>query len=211
MKKTTLFIRNKIGYTNNFRYVKSKMSIFFVFFIGFIFGLIFKNFIPVATVGNIIVTRHEFLTRLIKSSGEKVLQEIAIEKLVFNEASKRNISISKEEIEKQKKIIESELILNGSDLASYLYSQGYTKDSFEKELKLQLMIKKMIPISKAVSEDEINNYMLRHSIQKGEGAIYESQKIAVRQAIISERLRLEFKRWIALKMGNFKINYFLPI
>ena len=80
-------------------------------------GYYYKNLLVVATVNGSPISRWSVLSQLEASSGKSVLDSIITKKLIEDEASSKNVSVSAEDIDGEIKIIEERL-----KEAGYLYA-----------------------------------------------------------------------------------------
>lgn len=204
MKRNFETIAKKIN-TKNPK-LKKTIGILFIFLFGLFVGLQFRNIIPAATVNGEKISRPEFLEKLVKTSGQPVLNAIITEKLVYQEAKKRNIVISSKEVNAKMAELEKQLKKNKLTLKDLLISQNRTKSDLEKEIESQLIIEKMFKDKLIVTSKDVDLYFIENRIQKGEGAIYESQLIAIRKEIYKRKLRDFFVEWMNNAQKKAKIN-----
>ena len=80
----------------------------------------------------------------LENKGEKVLDTIVLKTLINQEAKKRKLTIPQSEIDAEMKKIEVNVSSQGSTLDALLAQQGMTKDDLVGEIKLQLLVTKMV-------------------------------------------------------------------
>ena len=192
---------------------KSKTKILFgvAIAVSFFLGLWFRNFIPIAIVDGQFVNRTEFVSLLVEQAGKSVMQKIVIKKYVNDEAKRRKIKVTKEELQEQIKFVSDRLKREHATFEQYLAVQKLTERQFLEEMDLQLKVKKIFGPGILVTTKEIDQYLKDHKIVKGKGAIYESQKIDVYDALFKAKLQNAFKIFLIDKLKKAKIHYFIKL
>lgn len=192
---------------------KSKTKILFgiAIAISFFLGLWFRNFIPIAIVDGQFVNRTEFVSRLVEQAGKTVMQKIIIKKYVNDEAKRRKIKVTKEELQEQVKFVADRLKREHATFEQYLSAQKLSERQFLEEMELQLKVKKIFGPGILVTTKEIDQYLKDHKIVKGKGAIYESQKVDVYDALYKAKLQNAFRIFLADKLKVAKIHYFIKL
>lgn len=178
---------------------------------SFIIGFSFKRVIPVAIVNGDSISRQEFNDLLVKRAGRIVLQEIVINDLIDNEAKERKVKIDNEEIDKQLAIVIRDLKEQNFTLEMYLAQQGITEKDFKKQVKIQLIIKKMFESGAKVSEKEIQQFYKDNGIVVGKSAILRSQRVAIRQAILQQKMRNAYSEWLTRKLQEAEVTHLIKL
>lgn len=112
----------------------------------------------VATVNGSTISRAELNKKLVERFGEQTLEALIGERLIVDEASKQKVVASNEEL--QSKIAEVEKSLQGSmSLDESLALQGISRVEFENQMKMQLLIEKMLASQVAVTASEVADYV----------------------------------------------------
>lgn len=181
-------------------------SYFLMAFLGFVFGINLRSLIPIATVNGEGISRQDFTRRVYMISGNQVLDQLIIYNLVEAEAKKRNVHVSQSEVQEQIKTVEKNLKKQSQTLDNYLAQQRNTKEMLEKEIQIQLLVEKMFGKSISITDQDINDYFVNARIQRGEGAIFESQKIAIRGQVQALKLQNEFGKWVTSALKNSDIR-----
>lgn len=155
-------------------------------------GYIGYKYAFVAWVGSVPITRWDYYNKLDKEYGEKFKEQLITETLIMNEAKKRNVSVSDEEINSEIKKFEDE---QGSPekLDEFLSFQGITRDELKKQIKYQTLIKKMFGENINVSDEEVNKYIEENEAQLGE--INDQTKNSVREQLKFDKTRQAFLDW----------------
>lgn len=193
--------------------IPDRKKLFFGVAIAFSFlvGIWFRNVIPVAVVDGQFIKRSEFTSLLLEHAGREVMQKIVIKKFVNDEAKRRKITVTKEDIATQLKIINQRLKKEKATFAQYLATQKITERQFLEELDLQIKVKKMFGPSITVTDQEIDEYLKQKGIVKGKGAIYQSQKVDIYDVLFKQKLQNEFRLFLAKRLKETKVRYFVKI
>ncbi len=178
---------------------------------SFFVGMSIKNFIPVATVNGEAIATPLFAKELLRFGGKQVISDLIVEKLIFQEAKKKHIAVSKSEIKSSVSELEDNLKKQHLTLKDLLVAQNRSKADFEHEIELQHIIEKLFKNEVSVSDLDVEKYFTSAGIKKGEGALYESQKIAIVNNIRRDKLRNALSQWIALQKKTVKVNFLIKL
>ncbi|MBI2268484.1 MAG: SurA N-terminal domain-containing protein [Candidatus Blackburnbacteria bacterium] len=131
-----------------------------------IFGLAYYKkgwFVP-AIVNGSPVTGIELLERMNKDYRQQTLEQIINEKIVLDEAKKKNALPTSQEIDA--KVAELEGKFGGGDsFAKLLKEQGQSKDGVRDQIKLQLAMEKLYSEEATVSAEEIDKFVKENKSQ----------------------------------------------
>lgn len=123
-------------------------------------GLVYwkKSWFVAATVNGQPITTLELNQRLSKTYKERTINQMVNEKILEQEARKKGISVTPQEI--QSKITEVEEQYGGAEtFDSLLAQQGITRDDFTKQTRLQLIVEKMYQNEASPSAQEIEQFL----------------------------------------------------
>ncbi|MBL7159017.1 SurA N-terminal domain-containing protein [Candidatus Microgenomates bacterium] len=169
----------------------------------------FKHLFIATIVNNQIITRYSLNQELEKQAGEQVLETLVTKTLILQEAKKQGIKISQEDLDKKISEIEEELKSQGADLETLLLSQGQTRESFEEQLKIQLMIDEMLGKEVTITEEEIKTYFEENKDALGEEAVFEEVKEDLETQIKQGKIRDQFRPWLTEVEEKAKVYQFL--
>lgn len=117
-----------------------------------------KEWFIAATVNGTPVSSLDLLIRMNQQFRTQTLNQLINEKIILQQASQNNISISEQEI--SSKIGELEKNVGGAQvLESLLSQQGQTRSSIRGQLRLQLMIEKLYQNEATISAYEVDNFI----------------------------------------------------
>ena len=197
------------NHTFTFAFNRSYLIIIVVILV--IVGLLFffKNILIAANVNGKPISRLDIIKRLEKQGGKKELDTVISQMLIEQEAQKRKIVISSNDIDKQYNLIKTNNESQGKNLDQLLSTQGMTVNDLKTQIKLQLMLEKMLDKDIKVTDDEVNKF-----IEEQKASIPESmkpdevKKIASNQ-LKQQKLNQKVQEFIQNLKKNAKINYFV--
>lgn len=149
------------------------------------------------------VSRLEIVNELETQYGAGVLNRLIDKSLLLQEAQKRNVAATDEDIAaKRKEIVQQVSGGNEENFKQVLEAQGLTDEEFSKELRIQILAEKMLGDEVKVTEDEINNFIKSNpdlaegaqnqvEARKQIGEQLKQQKLQTQYASFIEKLRTE--------------------
>lgn len=189
VKKKSLFKNKKLLKKYRYQIISSLLA---VIVIVLILNLLASgvNQSVALTVNGDEITNEELQNRLafmqtmgVQATQDQALDEIVTEKLLLQEANRRNVDVSKEEIDQEYNAILAANGLTEEDLKSQLESGSVSFDYFETYFENNLIISKLIDqvISEIeVSDEDINLYYVQNLEQ-----FSQPQRVVVRHILIS--------------------------
>ncbi len=165
-------------------------------------GLIyyFKGLFVVATVNNQPITRLAVVKDLEKRGGKETLNALVTKALLVQEIRRRNITVSKDETDKEIKKIEASL--QGQSLDQLLTAQGATRADFVEQVKIQKSLEKMFEKDVKVSDEEMNKFI-------EENAQFSPTKEVAEQQLKQQKLSKKVQDLLEDLKRKAKINYFV--
>ena len=185
------------------------------FLLGLIFllllGLIYFSvrFFLVASVNGQLVDRLTIIKELEKQGGKKTLDVVIVKTLINQEAKKRKVIVNQKDIDAEIQKIEINVTAQGSTLDQLLQQQGMTKNDLVGEIKLQLLVTKMVGDNINVTDKEIDDYI---DSQKKLSSQNPDQQISRDQAKLQlkqQKLQQKIQTFVADLKDKAKINYFI--
>lgn len=148
------------------------------------------------------------LNQTLKSRfGQQTLEGMIGERLVAEEAAKQGVAVSAEELEaKRQEVVAS---LGGeaqfTDLLSF---QGMTREDFENQIRLQLLVQKLLGGDVEVTEEEVDVYIRdnRATLTATEPA---QLRVEARNVILDQKVSEKIQPWFLELKNNAKIMRFL--
>ena len=195
--------------------VKFPKKIFLIILVLLIVvGLIYfgKKYLFVASVNGQYINRLSVIKDLEKQGGQKVLDTIVLKTLINQEAKSRKMSVTDKELEAELTKIEVNVTSQGTTLEALLLQQGMTKDDLRSEIKLQLLVTKMVDDSISITDKEVDDYI---TSQKSQLSLDSTQpapeltKDQAKAAIKQQKLQAKIQTYVADLKAKAKINYFI--
>ncbi len=163
-----------------------------------------------ATVNGQPISRIAVIRELERQGGKQALNSIVTKNLILQEAKKQNVTVNKEEIDKELKRIEDNIKRQGQTLDQALTLQGMTKENLVEQIRLQKMIEKIVGKDIKVADKEVDEY-----IAKNQESLPQDQERKVLGAQVKDQLRQQklnekVNSWIESLRKNAKISSFVP-
>jgi len=165
----------------------------------------------VATVNGDPISRITFIQQLEKEVGQKVLDSLVTKKLITQEAKKKNITVSKQEIDEEIGRVEKNLKDQGQELNMALKQQGISMDQFKEQISIQLMLKKLVADKVKATDKEISDYLEKNK----DSLPQEMGEAELKKAVLGQLEQQKFSQAVeglieSLKTSA-KINYYLDL
>ena len=175
----------------------------------FILYFLYRNeIIAIAFINGQPVTLTEVVKIYTSPEEENVLDRIISEKLIEYEAKKRNIHVRSEEIAEEIARIEKEAISNGMTLAQLLKESDKTAKDLEKDVKIKIIIYKILSEDIELSEYEIDKF-IKENPDLYENLSEEETRERVRRLLIDAKLQDEYGSWIQEAKASSEIKYII--
>lgn len=153
-----------------------------------------KGWIVAATVNGRPIYSWELNTALRNRFGQQTLEGMIGEQLIADQASSQGVKVTQEDVEKKQKDVLASL---GADvkLDDLLKFQGLTKEDFVKQLKLQLLVERLLTKDLTIRDTDIQNYIASNSatLSATDPAKLKSEaEQAIRTNMVNEKLQSWF-------------------
>lgn len=179
-----------------------------------VIGLIYfgAKYFFAASVNGQFINRITVIRELEKQGGKKALDTIILKVLINQEAKKRKVVVSEKELSAELTKIESNVTSQGTTLDALLLQQGMTKNDLTNEIKLQLLVTKMVDNNISVTDKEADDYI---ASQKDQISLDSTQsapeltKDQAKAAIKQQKVQAKIQTFVADLKAKAKISYFL--
>lgn len=169
----------------------------------------FKGLFVAALVNGVPITRVAVIKELEKQGGKQTLSSLVNQTLILQEAKKKNIQLSQEEIDAAAKQIEDSLKSQGQNLDTALAVQGMTRQDFLMQLKLRGLVEKLLADKIKVSDKEVADYIETNKDTLPTDLKESEIKKGVREQLKQQRMAGKSQEWLTNLQKNAKINYFV--
>lgn len=167
----------------------------------------FRSLFIVATVNGQPINRLSYIKELENMSGQQAMNALVTKTLILQEAEKKNVTVSDEEVSKEITEIEKNLEQQGQNLDSVLTLQGLSRDSLREQIYLQKLIEKMVGDQVTVTDEEVTSYIETNQETLPEGQSEEEQQNTVREQLKQQKLNQQVQTWLQELQQNANINY----
>lgn len=165
-----------------------------------------RSLFVAATVNGEPISRISVVSELESQNGKATLDRIITKKLVLQEAVKKNVTVSQDDINKEYQRIEKQFKDQGQDLNQLLDAQGISKSQFEEEVKIQLLVEKLLGDQVKVTDEEFNQFLEQNKDLLENEENQEQAKLQYRQQLEQQKLAQKYQEWVASLKQNAKIQ-----
>ncbi|NOU84306.1 peptidylprolyl isomerase [Paenibacillus sp. LMG 31460] len=113
--------------------------------------------VAVAKVNGVNISRDQLYEAMLVSGGEQTLDTLITEELINQEGQKTGVQITDEDIQQEISLIQGSYSSN-DEFQQALTSYGMTLDDLKKNMKTQVLLKKILEPQVTISDDEIKQY-----------------------------------------------------
>jgi len=195
------FLFRKIN-NSNFRKILSLTSAIFILLILYRSEIVAPMFVngEAVTIADIIYSYNK--------GGVKGLKNRLLEaKILEIEAKKRNIIITKDEIDSELNRAEEEAILSGLTLKEILDNKDQSLSDYQRELKTRLTIYKILSQSTTMDDDAIDKIMEENKWLYNNEKEAEEVREELRKLLIDTQYQFEYQKIIKEAKADSKVNY----
>lgn len=190
-------------------FTKKQIILIGIIILVFVAGYFGKSLFLVALVNNQPITRMSLDLELEKQGGKQVLDSKITEILILDEAKKQNISVTQTEIDGKIKEIETKIEAQGQKLDTLLSQQGQTRKDLGKQIKMQVIVEKILGKDIQVTDKEVEDYFKTNSTYYPKGTKLEEKSAEIKSTLSSQKLSAKVQPWLDNLKKSAKIYSFL--
>ena len=179
-----------------------------VFILVALFIFLRKTLI-VATINGQPLTRLAVVKTLEKQGAKQVVDSLISQTLLVQKAKQEKIVASNDEIQAEIAKIEAQLKTQGSDLPTVLATQGMTQKDLEEQIKLRLLLEKLLAGKTSVSNKEVDKYIADNRESYPEEMTEKELKTAAREQLENQKLSTAAQDLLAKLKEEASIKYFI--
>lgn len=189
---------------------KKKITTIFAIVLG-VFILVFAifKFLIAATVNNVPITRFEVIKLLEREGGQQALDNLITRQLVIQEARKKKLTVSQEEIDAKLNELNSYLEQQGTTLDDALALQSQTKEDLIEDIKIQALVEKLLSEELNVSDEEVQKYFEDNRDFFAKDAKFADVSGQINSQLKSDKLSQKFQEWLDTVRSESSIRRFL--
>jgi foldase protein PrsA len=169
----------------------------------------FKQLFIVVLVNWKPITRLAFDRQLEKQVGKNFLENEIDRQLILQEAAKQKVGLQNAEVDDKIREIQKQVESRGSKLEDLLSLQGQTVESLKDQLKIQLLIEKILGKDISVAEEEIKTYYDQNKASLASDKSFDELKSSISQQLRQQKLSEKVAPWLKDLRAKANIQYFL--
>lgn len=179
-----------------FKKNKTLVTSLIIVMIAFLAGFFVKNNLISAMVNGKPIWKKELVKEMETYYGESVLSSIIEGELIKQEAEKRGIKATEEEVSNQIKMIEDSMKSQGQDLQQALKESGMTIEDLRENYKMNILIEKLLADKITVTDEDIQKYIEENKDSFPEGTDMEQIRSLVEEGLKQEKMSTEYQSFI---------------
>lgn len=165
-----------------------------------------RSLFVAATVNGQPISRLLVVQELEKQLGRDALDSQITNVLVRQEARNQGVEVTDEELAQEVEQLAQTLAAQGQDLDTLLSLQGMDRSTLEEQLRIQLLVEKLLSDKVEISEEEIDEFLAENEdLLPAEGDSREAATNQIRQ----QKLSSEYQTWIQELKEKANINYWV--
>lgn len=168
-----------------------------------------KSLFIAAWAGGRPIYRLTLVKNLEIQGGQQVLDNLIEESLIAQEARKIKANIQPSDIDVEVKKIEDLVKEQGLTLEEALSTRNQTLSDLKKQIKLQLMLEKILSPKITISDNEIKDYYTQNKSFFGSDSKFEDLTERIKEQIFQQKLSEEYRKWMDDLKAKAKIFYFV--
>ena len=168
-----------------------------------------KNQFLVAAVNGQPIWRLTLVRELEKEAGKRTLDAMVAKTLVLQEAKKKKVVVSSEELNEELKKMEEALAKQGQNMDQLLVAQEMTRQDLAEQVRLQKIVEKLLGGEIEVTDQEVKDYFEKNKTLMPKDAKLEDFQEEIKGNLRQQKLSEKIQSWMKTLQENAKINYFL--
>lgn len=169
----------------------------------------YKGLIIAATVNGQPIYHLTLIRELEKQAGKNALDSLITRTLILQEAQKQKVTATDQEIDEQLKTLEDNITKQGQNLDQLLSAQGMTQADLREQIKLQIIVEKMVKKDVSVTDAEIKDYFDKNTSSFAKDAKLDDVKAQIKSQLEQQQLSTKIQEWVSALHDKAKINYFV--
>jgi parvulin-like peptidyl-prolyl isomerase len=156
-----------------------------------------RDWFVAAVVNRQPITTVELYQSLKAKYGEEILTQIIRDKLIIQEASRRGVRVNQEELDNRIKEVE-EQVGGKEQLSQALAQNNLTEENFRTQIRIQLLVEKMLEDKISVSEEEIDKFIADNPDDPNVAGTDDDKgpnREAISEQLRADKLNQEFQTW----------------
>lgn len=139
----------------------------------------------VARVNGVDIGKDQVYAYLMDYNGEEVLDKLIMEELILQEADKKGVVVTQDELDEAWHKMKDEFS-SEEEFQESLKQDGYTEETLRHEVKIQLYIRKMLEPQIQVNEEDMTAYYTEH-----QSHFTDPEMVKVKHVLVESREQAE--------------------
>lgn len=197
--------------SNQYAFLRQRKNISVIFFLLIlaILAFVYKSAFVVAFVNGRPITRLEIIKELERQGGAQTLDSLVSKVLIEQEAQKKGISVSQQEIDAELKDIEEQLKTQGQSLDQVLEAQGLSRKDLEEQTRLRIFLEKLLEDKVKVTDKEIEQALKEQKDALKESDDPEELRNQIKENLRNQKLSTEAQAYLQSLQEEAKIQYWM--
>ncbi len=187
---------------------KAKVSILVALMVIGVVLYLSRGLLLAASVNGEFIYRPTVISELEKRGGKQQLDSLITEIIIQQEAKKKNISVTDDEVNTEITKINDSVKAQGQDINTLLAMQGMTQDDLKKQVRTQKLVEKLLADKVNPTDQEIADFIKTNKDTLPKGQTDDQIKATVKQQLMQQKLSTEFQTWLTEAKKNASIKYF---
>src|SRR3989304_4628403 len=166
-----------------------------------------KNQFLVAAVNGQPIWRLTLVRELEKEAGKRTLDAMVAKTLVLQEAKKKKVVVSSEELNEELKKMEEALAKQGQNMDQLLVAQEMTRQDLAEQVRLQKIVEKLLGGEIEVTDQEVKDYFEKNKTLMPKDDKLEDFQEEIKGNLRQQKLGEKIQSWMKALQENAKINY----
>lgn len=166
----------------------------------------FRGLFLVALVNNKPITRLALVKQLEKESGKATLENLIVKELIMQEAKKKSVTVTEEDIQKEIDNITEIVEAQGTTLEVALSMQGQTMDDLRDNIKVQKTAEEILKDDINITDEDVLAYYEENK-EFYEDREYVDLKEEIKEQLFQEKLQAKFSELLENLKSESNIRY----
>ena len=154
-----------------------------------------RGYIVAAMVNGRPIFRWDLNNTLMSRFGQQTLESMISERLLSDEAQKKDVHITNEEVNAKMNDLVKSLGPNVK-LEDVLQYQGMTKQDFANQIRLQLTVEKILGKDVSITDKEVDDYLQKNK-QTLTATDEAGMRVEAKDALLSQKINDKIQPWFA--------------
>ncbi len=167
-----------------------------------------RPMVIVASVNGEQISRLDLIQELEKQGGQQTLNKLITQTLIYQEATKQNVTVSDEEVNQEIASIEETLTQQGRNLDELLAEQNLTREDLTNDIRLQKLAETMAAKDITVTDEEVDQYLEENQDSIPQNINREEMKSDLRDQMLEQKKNSAVSEWVSSLMSGANIIYY---